>query len=132
MTGMPAWAFRLADADLWAIVPYLRVMPFQTPGQYRAGAPTAHESPAPRSVPGAAAVADAPADPERGKVALNQYACITCHEIPGVVGAHVPVGPPLAGIGKRAFIAGVLPNKPAEHGALDSRTATIPSRKRDA
>ena len=39
--------------------------------------------------------------------ALNQYACITCHEIPGVVGAHVPVGPPLAGIGKRAFIAGV-------------------------
>ena len=109
MTGMPAWEFRLADADLWAIVAYLRIMPFQSPAQYSAQAPAGE--------PETAAVArgergneDAQGDPARGKVALNQYACITCHEIPGVVGAHVPVGPPLAGIARREFIAGVLPN----------------------
>ena len=35
---------------------------------------------------------------------------MTCHAIPGIVGSNAPVGPPLAGIGTRALIAGVLPN----------------------
>ena len=112
MTGMPAWEFRLADADLWAIVAYLRVMPFQTPAQYRAEAPLPGEQEVARSMQNESIADDARGDPARGKIALNQYACITCHEIPGVVAAHVPVGPPLAGIGERAFIAGVLPNNP--------------------
>jgi cytochrome c1 len=33
--------------------------------------------------------------------------------IPGVVGANRSVGPPLAGIANRQYIAGVLPNTPA-------------------
>ena len=49
-------------------------------------------------------------DAERGKTAIHQYACVTCHAIPGIVGSNAPVGPPLAGIGTRAVIAGVLPN----------------------
>jgi cytochrome c1 len=51
-------------------------------------------------------------DPKRGIVALRQYGCATCHRIPGVVGADVPVGPPLAHIASRSFVAGALANDP--------------------
>jgi len=56
-------------------------------------------------------------DAARGRVALRQYGCVACHTIPGVVGADGLVGPPLAGIGGRAYIAGVLTNTP-EHMVL--------------
>jgi cytochrome c len=52
-------------------------------------------------------------DVERGRVALRQYACGTCHVIPGVTGADALVGPPLNGIGTRRYIGGILPNTPA-------------------
>jgi cytochrome c2 len=51
-------------------------------------------------------------DAARGRVALRQYGCGACHTVPGVVGADGLVGPPLAGIGGRAYIAGVLTNTP--------------------
>lgn len=51
---------------------------------------------------------------ERGRVALRRYGCAACHTIPGVVGADGLVGPPLAGVGGRAYIGGVLTNTP-EH-----------------
>ena len=53
-------------------------------------------------------------DVERGRVAIRQYACQTCHVIPGVTGADALVGPPLNGIASRWYLAGVLPNTP-EH-----------------
>jgi putative membrane protein len=53
-------------------------------------------------------------DAARGRVALREYGCGACHTVPGVVGAHGLVGPPLAGVGGRAYIAGVLTNTP-EH-----------------
>ena len=49
-------------------------------------------------------------DARRGRQAIQQYACVTCHAIPGVVGSQAPVGPSLARIATRSFIAGVLPN----------------------
>jgi cytochrome c oxidase assembly factor CtaG len=49
---------------------------------------------------------------QRGKVAMTQYGCTSCHMIPGIAGARGTVGPSLAGIGARGFIAGVLPNSP--------------------
>jgi cytochrome c1 len=49
-------------------------------------------------------------DPELGKLALTQYACQSCHKIPGVIGSEVYVGRPLEGIAKRRFIAGNLLN----------------------
>jgi cytochrome c2 len=52
------------------------------------------------------------ADAARGRRALEQYACVTCHAIPGVVGANAPVGPPLGGVGARTMLGGVLPNSP--------------------
>ncbi len=108
MTGMPAWEFRLRDADIWALVAFLARLPAMTPEHYRVLANAALAI-----TPQAALSAEAPIehpDPARGKVALQQYACVTCHQIPGVVGATKPVGPPLQGIASRRYLAGILPN----------------------
>jgi cytochrome c oxidase assembly factor CtaG/cytochrome c2 len=51
-------------------------------------------------------------DPERGRHAITKYGCDTCHTIPGVRSARGRVGPPLAGIASRVYIAGHLPNTP--------------------
>jgi putative membrane protein len=51
-------------------------------------------------------------DASRGRLAVRQYGCGACHTVPGVVGADGLVGPPLAGVGGRAYIAGVLSNTP--------------------
>jgi cytochrome c len=51
-------------------------------------------------------------DPARGPALMRKYGCQSCHTIPGVVGADGLVGPPLAGIASRSYIAGVLPNAP--------------------
>jgi putative membrane protein len=52
-------------------------------------------------------------DPARGRVAIRQHGCPSCHTIPGVPGAYGLVGPPLGGIASRLYIAGMLPNTPA-------------------
>ena len=51
-------------------------------------------------------------DPSRGPDLMRKYGCQSCHTVPGVVGANGLVGPPLAGIASRSYIAGVLPNAP--------------------
>ena len=105
MTGMPAWKYRLSDEHIWAVVAYLPAMAQMTPEQFakmevftpRESNPRGHsEEP----------------DARRGIEAINQYACVTCHEIPGIVGANAPVGPPLKGVGSRVMLGGVLPNTP--------------------
>jgi cytochrome c1 len=50
--------------------------------------------------------------PARGRTALAGFGCGACHDIPGVVGAHGRVGPPLGGIAERTMIAGEAPNTP--------------------
>jgi cytochrome c2 len=52
-------------------------------------------------------------DPARGSVAIRHYGCGACHTIPGIEGARGTVGPTLAGISGRSYIAGVLVNSPA-------------------
>lgn len=51
-------------------------------------------------------------DPERGRLLLRQYGCASCHNIPGVATAGGNVGPPLAGVARRVYLGGVLPNTP--------------------
>jgi cytochrome c len=51
-------------------------------------------------------------DPDRGASGISRYGCGSCHAIPGIAGAHGLVGPSLAGIGNRLYIAGSLPNEP--------------------
>ena len=43
---------------------------------------------------------------------MQQYACTACHVVPGVVGSDVHVGPTLAGVASRKYLAGILPNTP--------------------
>ena len=53
-------------------------------------------------------------DPERGKVALTQYACHSCHVVPGIAGPRVYVGRPLEDMAARRYIAGKVPHTQAE------------------
>jgi len=52
-------------------------------------------------------------DPARGKVALTQYACQSCHLIPYVPGSKVYVGRPLSEMARREVLAGAVPNDQA-------------------
>ena len=109
MTGMPAWEYRFSENDLWAVVAFLIDLPQLTPAEYAARAAAAR---APAIPSRGADDVRAPGDAKRGKLAIEQYACVTCHRIPGVVGEHAPVGPPLERIATRELIAGVIPNNP--------------------
>src|SRR5688572_22246058 len=106
MTGMPAWGMRYSDEDLWAIVAFVKHMPRLTARAYaemgeRAGTEAAKTEPAEAARAG---------DPANGKYALQQYACTTCHLVPGMVTGASHVGPSLHGIARRTFLAGRLPN----------------------
>jgi cytochrome c len=57
-------------------------------------------------------------DPENGKLLLRQFACGSCHVIPGVAAANGKVGPPLAGVAGRVYLAGMLPNTPKSMAAF--------------
>ena len=43
---------------------------------------------------------------------ILRYGCAACHVIPGIRARNGLVGPPLADIGRRIYIAGVLTNTP--------------------
>lgn len=103
MTGMPAWEFRMPDEDLWAVVAFLRRLPELSPAQY--AALPAQEPTWQRTQSTASG-----ADPARGKTAILQYACVTCHRVPGVVGSNATVGPPLDRLSTRTYLAGRLLN----------------------
>lgn len=51
-------------------------------------------------------------DVERGRKAIKQYNCGSCHKIAGVEGANGQIGQPLAGLALRNDIVGILPNTP--------------------
>jgi cytochrome c2 len=51
-------------------------------------------------------------DPAQGRRLMAQYQCTACHAIPEVPGAAGNAGPPLAGFGRRSYIAGGIPNTP--------------------
>ena len=61
----------------------------------------------------AAAAAMTGGNPNHGPALMRSYGCASCHTIPGVAGANGVVGPPLTNIAIRGYIAGVLPNAPA-------------------
>ena len=68
--------------------------------------------------------------PARGREAIRSYGCQSCHTIPGIQGTKALVGPPLAGIASRSYIAGVMSNTPQHMiewlrnpPGIDSKTA---------
>jgi mono/diheme cytochrome c family protein len=52
-------------------------------------------------------------DAGRGLHLVRQYQCGACHAIPGVPGAGGDAGPSLAYTGRLGYIAGRIPNQPA-------------------
>lgn len=99
MTGMPAWEYRLGEQDIWAIVAYLDRLPLEQAQPLASSAP-----PAPAG--------NIPGNAERGRIALTQYACQSCHIIPGIPGSDIHVGPALKEYKNRRYIAGYLSNTP--------------------
>ncbi|MCW5715000.1 MAG: c-type cytochrome [Bauldia sp.] len=63
-------------------------------------------------------------DAEDGRTTVASLACGACHSIPGIRAADGTVGPSLAGLGNRNFIAGTLPNDP---GTLAAFVRNAPS-----
>jgi cytochrome c len=51
-------------------------------------------------------------DPHRGAEAIVRRGCASCHTIPGIRGADALVGPALERVASRAYLAGVLVNRP--------------------
>ena len=63
----------------------------------------------------------------RGKALLAQYQCGSCHAIPGVEAAQGAAGPPLDAFGRRSYIVGHLPNRPAMLARwIESPQALVP------
>jgi cytochrome c2 len=60
----------------------------------------------------AAAQATTGGDPKQGAALIHSIGCGACHVVPGVDEANGEVGPPLAGIADRTYIAGKLRNTP--------------------
>ena len=106
MSGMPAWRFKYPDEDLWSIVAFVKQLARFSPSGYR---DFTERIPQVKLNVVEPKIEEKP-DPQRGQLALRNYACTACHSIPGVVGPEAAVGPPLEGIAKRKYIAGVLPN----------------------
>jgi mono/diheme cytochrome c family protein len=110
MTGMPAWEFRLSDADLWATVAFLKELPTLSRADYVGLAPLPPQSGCKSDDAATARRAEAYDEDERGEIVLRQYACHACHQIEGVVGPDTNVAPALVNWPSRRYIAGTLPN----------------------
>ncbi|MBX3526051.1 MAG: c-type cytochrome [Rhodoblastus sp.] len=107
MTGMPAFTFRMSDADIWAVAAFVKKLPTIGVQDYRALV-TAMKDQA--TLPRVPPPAHAP-DASRGRIALMQHGCASCHAVPGLPGGReAQTGPSLAGVGDRAVIAGELAN----------------------
>src|SRR5690606_31661867 len=109
MSGMPAWRYRLSDEEIWNVVAFLKILPTLSVADYaqwEAQLPAADKFAKASAQPKSRGLK--PGDALAGRKALQQYLCVTCHVIPGVVGANQHVGPSLAGLATRKYIAGVL------------------------
>jgi mono/diheme cytochrome c family protein len=111
MTGMPAWQYRLSESERWSVVAFIDRLPLLAPQQAADLAPVS--GPGGQGRPGAPEDLALPQsykpDAARGRIALTQYACHSCHVTPGVAGPTVDVGPPLTHLAGQRYVAGYLP-----------------------
>jgi cytochrome c len=70
------------------------------------------EKPAGQNTPTPATASAAAGDAAAGKKLIDQYACLSCHKIPGFDGPQGSMGPSLEAFAKRKAIAGGIPNEP--------------------
>src|SRR5690606_5426655 len=98
MTGMPAWQYRMPDGEIWDVVAFMKILPALSPADYARWTKQHGQAPAKAPIKAPETSSASAQDPRLGDVAagekaLQQYLCITCHVIPGVVGARRHVGP---------------------------------------
>jgi mono/diheme cytochrome c family protein len=110
MSGMPAWRYRLSAADMWAVTALVARLPALSTQDYARLQRAAQSE---RSAGPAGMERQIATSVRRGKLAIPQYACQSCHQIPGIVGGAVRVGPALDDYASHEYIAGYLPNTPA-------------------
>jgi mono/diheme cytochrome c family protein len=114
MSGMPAFAPRLSDADRWDILAFLRRMVWFSPADYSRMAAEVDQGIKPADWPprdGAGFSKLDHANTRRGRDLLQSYGCVTCHETPGLGPGYV--GQSLVGFAERQYIAGILVNAPS-------------------
>lgn len=73
----------------------------------------------------AAAVARPDPQADAGRRAIVAAGCGACHAIPGAPSARGAVGPSLDGVGRRVYLAGVLPNMRANMILWISRPRSV-------
>jgi cytochrome c2 len=76
------------------------------------------------------AIAMTGGDPKRALAPITRFGCAACHSLPGVRARGGQVGPPLAGVASRVYLAGTILNTPenmiryiVDPKQLDRRTA---------
>jgi mono/diheme cytochrome c family protein len=116
LSGMPGFAPRLSQTDLWAIVAFLRRMVLLSPADYRRLITAADQGVDPESMSWPSDDYGFPqlkahGNSDRGRELLGKYGCMSCHTISGLGGASV--GPPLTRFAERQYIAGSLLNVPS-------------------
>jgi mono/diheme cytochrome c family protein len=118
MAGMPGFNLGKVVVDLWAIVAFVRRMNGLSPQEYEHMVMVADGQPEVETVHWVGELRSSPqhaftGDSERGKELIRFFGCSACHTIPGVVGAHGLVGPPLTRWAERQYISGRVVNTPA-------------------
>src|ERR1700761_1999665 len=108
MTAMPPWRHRMTDDELWDIVAFVETLPKLSTADYQAQINVEDRAVAVSG--GQDGSSSGVGDPQRGKLALQQYACAACHIIPGVVAPAGRIGPSLAGMNERSIVAGLKAN----------------------
>ncbi|MBC53013.1 MAG: hypothetical protein CMQ34_04165 [Gammaproteobacteria bacterium] len=114
MTGMPAWAYRMSAEEMWQVVALVKQLADMTRADYdrllRQASAAATGQASQQGAQVSASTSDEQQDSltDSGKVALQQYNCVSCHVITGITAARKHVGPPLTGMTHRNYIAGIL------------------------
>lgn len=122
LSGMPGFAPRLSETDLWSIVAFLRRMVFLSPADYKRMVAAADQGLSDPSL-------DWPPNDDfgfrqlkargnaiTGRQLIQSYGCTSCHTMPGF--GESTVGPPLTQFAERQYIAGSLVNVPSNTAAF--------------
>jgi len=112
MSGMPAWALRLDEDELWSVVAFVDRLPTLSPAAYESAIAGADPDPCVAGQDRARGASAMTLEDvrEQGRIALQHYSCTACHTVPGIAGSEPQVGPPLAGLASRRLLAGRLAN----------------------
>lgn len=121
LSGMPGFAPRLSETDLWSIIAFLRRIVLLSPDDYRRLTAAADVGVDDVSIPWVSnddygfSELQAHGNSAKGRGLLVGYGCVTCHAVPGLKSSNV--GPPLARFAERQYIAGSLVNVPSNAAA---------------